>query len=205
MKFILSALALVALAGLSAPAHLDAQNPAQAQSELMAAIALEYGPETAPDYPAAADRYQAAARSGSREALLALARLYEPAGPLWQGPEIWLEHLLAASRAGWPEAAYRLARGLEEKIIEGYNPASFYLQAAAAGHGPAAKRLGEIYLEGLWGLARDEALGAVWLTVAAENHEPEAALALGRLFYQKNPIWLAAGWKKPRLPRAFIF
>jgi len=179
--------ALTLACGLLLAAPAAAQNPAQAQNELMAAIALEYSPETAPDYPAAAARYQAAAQAGSREALLALARLHAPEGPLWQGPELWQEHLLTASRAGWPEASYRLAKAVEDKVLDGQNPASFYFQAAAAGYGPAAKRLGEIYLEGLWGLSKDEKLGATWLTVAAENHEPEAALALGRLYYEQKP------------------
>ena len=163
------------------------------RSEFMAGLALEYRPEGAPDYPGAAARYQAAAAQGSREALLALARLSRPGGPLWTGADHWRERLLAASRAGWPEPAYQLAEALENKIVTGLAPVPFYFQAASAGHGPAALRLGQLYLEGGAGLPRDQAGGALWLTVAAENHEEGAALALGRLYYDQNPD-AAARW-----------
>ena len=171
----------------AAPLAAQEGDGSAAQNEYLAGLALEYRPEGPPDYPGAAARYQAAAGQGSREALWALARLSRPDGPLWSNADNWRDRLLAASRAGWPEAAYQLAQALENKLITGLNPAGFYLQAAAAGHGPAAFRLGQLYLEGQAGLPQDEARAALWLTVAAENHEEDAALALGRLYYEKNP------------------
>ena len=177
-----------------------AASPAMAQNsggreELLSAMALEYRPDALPDYQAAAARYRAAAAAGSREAWLGLVRLTEPGGPLWSGPEPWRENLLAASRAGWPEAAFQLAQALEKQTVpaDGLDPMQFYVQAAAAGFGPAALRLGEIYLEGGSGLARDERQASIWLAVAAENHEAAAGLALGKMYYDTNPA-AAARW-----------
>lgn len=179
---------------------LVAASPATAQSrsaqdEFLTGLTLEYRPEAASDYQGAAERYQDAAARGSREALLGLVRLYGPGAPLWSGPEVWREHLLAAARAGWPEAAFRLAEALEKQTVasEGLNPVQFYRQAASAGFGPAALRLGEMYLEGSRDLPKDEKQAALWLAVAAENHETAAALTLGRMFYEKDPA-AAARW-----------
>ncbi len=185
LRLLMALLALLAPA--LAPPPLAAQDPSAAQAEFLAGLALEYRPESSPDYQAAARHYQAAVAAGSREALLALARLSEPGGPLWQSPEVWRDHLLAAARAGWPEAAWQLAEALEKKTLTGLNPTTYYFQAAAAGVAPAARRLGELYLAGQGGLPRDESQAALWFTVAAENHDPAAALALGRFFYEKNP------------------
>lgn len=176
-------------------------SPVMAQSdagreELLSGMALEYRPDSPPDYHEAAARYRVAAAAGSREAWLGLVRLTEPGGPLWSGPEPWRENLLAASRAGWPEAAFQLAEALEKQTVAsgGLNPLQFYVQAATAGYGPAALRLGELYLEGGSDLARDEKQAAIWLAVATENHEaaaarwlekansPEAGYLLGELY-----------------------
>ncbi|MDR0881739.1 MAG: sel1 repeat family protein [Candidatus Adiutrix sp.] len=170
--------------GLFLAAALPAQADDPARAELLAGLALEYRPVGDPDYQAAAGHYQAAAAAGSREALLALARLSGPGAPLWQGPELWRDRLLAAARAGWPEAAFQLAEGLADQTLTGLDPAAFYFQAATAGHGPAARRLGELYLAGQ---PKDESQAAFWLALAAENHEPEAALALGKLLYPSRP------------------
>jgi len=125
---------------------------------------------------------------------LGLARLHGPDGPLWQGPEIWRGHLLAAARAGWTEAAFTLAEGLEKEPSPGLDPASFYLQAAAAGHPAAAHRLAVLYDEGAGGLVRNAGQALLWLTVAASGGDPDAALELGRHYYEKSPeeasVWL---------------
>lgn len=177
---------LLAIMLTAAPALAQGQS---ALEEFMAGLALEYRPESAPDYQGAAARYQAAAALGSREALLGLTRLYGPGSPLWTGPELWREHLLAACRAGWPEAAFQLAEAVEKQTVsaDGLSPVQLYGQAASAGYGPAALRLGLMYLEGARGLASNEEQAALWLAVAAENHEPAAGLALGRMYYEKNP------------------
>lgn len=163
---------------------------AGAQQQYLSGLALEYNPETIPDYSAIGRHYQAAATGGSREARLALARLSEPGGPLDQGPQVWRERLMAATEAGWPEAAYRLGEALEQGLLPAdprLNPASLYLQAAMAGHGPAAWRLGESYYKSQAGSGPDEGRAVIWLSLAATNGVEEAALSLGRLYYKKNP------------------
>ncbi|MDR3038189.1 MAG: sel1 repeat family protein [Candidatus Adiutrix sp.] len=178
-----------------APAAL-AQNPAEARAEFLAGLALEYRPDGLPDATGARDHYQAAARAGSREALLALARLQAPSGALWRTPEAWRDSLTAAARAGWAEAALDLAEALERRTIVApdLNPAAFYFQAAAAGQPVAARRLAAFYAAGSWGLPRDEGQAILWLTVAAENHDPEAALDLGRRLYRQKNQAAAALW-----------
>lgn len=175
-----------------------------AQDEFMLGLSLEYSPDNSSDFNAAAAHYQRAASLGSREALLALARIHGPGAPLWQGPEVWKEKLLAASHGGWPEASFELAQALEKKTVsaDGLEPSTFYLRAAAAGHGPAALRLGELYQSGLAGLKRDPQAAALWLTVAAENHEAEAALALGRMYYESKPAVALAWLEKAQSPEA---
>ena len=163
--------------------------PDNGWQEFLAGLALEY--QTRPE--AARDHYLAAARAGSREALLGLTRLHGPGGPLWEGAELWRDHLLAAARAGWAEAAFTLAEALEKAEETSLEPASFYLQAAAAGHPAAAHRLAALYDEGAGGLARDPGQALLWLTVAATEGDPEAALKLGRYYFQKSPEE-AAGW-----------
>jgi TPR repeat protein len=74
----------------------------------------------------------------------------------------------------------------------GLEPFLLFQQAAAAGHGPAALRLGQLYLGG-GPLPRDEARAAMWLALAAEARQTEASLTLGRLYYDKNPA-AAAKW-----------
>jgi|GEM_PF-2199404 len=176
--------------------------PSAAQAEFLAGLALEYRPEAAPDYAGAAGHYRAAATAGSREALLALARLSRPNGPLWTKAETWRDHLAEAARAGWAEAAFELAEALEQKLVEGLNPINYYFQAAAAGHGPAALRLGQLYLDGAPGLPQDRRQGLIWLSLAAENHEPRAALILGRLYYPGQPE-VARHWlEKAQSPEA---
>lgn len=176
--------------------------PSTAQAEFMAGLALEYRPDAAPDYAGAAGHYRAAAAAGSREALLALARLSQPNGPLWTKAETWRDHLVEAARAGWAEAAFQLAEALEQKLVEGLNPINYYFQAAATGHGPAALRLGQLYLEGAPDLPQNQRQGLIWLTVAAENREPRAALILGRLYYPDQPD-LARRWlEKAQSPEA---
>ncbi len=172
-----------------------AAEAATAQSEFLAGLASEYRSAAPPDYPEAARHYEAAAAAGSREALLALARLSVPGGPLNATPAQWRDRLLAASRAGWPLAACQLAEALEKNQVpaDGLNAAGLYFQAAAAGHGPAARRLGELYLSGQGGLAPDQAQGLMWLTVAAENQDDAAALDLGRFYYAQDRT-LAARW-----------
>lgn len=196
-----SAFLIFGLSLLAFGAQAQAGAPA-AQAEFMAGLALEYQPEAAPDYVGAAGHYRAAAAAGSREALLALARLSQPNGPLWTKAETWRDHLVEAARAGWAEAAFQLAEALEQKLVEGLDPGNYYFQAAAAGHGPAALRLGQLYLDGGLGLPRDRRQGLIWLTVAAENHEPRAALILGRLYYPDRPE-IARRWlEKAQGPEA---
>lgn len=176
----------------------------EGESEFLKALALEYKAEGEPDYKGAYARYQAAARAGSREALLGLARLSKPGGPLGLSAEIWRDNLAAAAGAGWPEAAFELAQALEQGLVKGdFNPGDFYFQAAKAGHIPAARRLGELYLARGGNSPEDEKSGFMWLTVAAENHEPEAALALGRLYYEKNPSAARHWLEKAESPEAF--
>ena len=180
------------------PSFAFAQVSDSRQRDFLAALALEFQAAGQPDYQAAAALYETAARAGSREAVLALARLYGPDEPLWSGPENWRNRLVSAVGAGWPEAAYNLARALESGQIDPaaspYPITALYIQAASAGFGPAALRLGQLYLEGGAGLSRqDESQAAMWFTVAAENHEPAAFLALGQLFYETNP-GVAARW-----------
>ncbi|UQZ89634.1 hypothetical protein C4J81_10605 [Deltaproteobacteria bacterium Smac51] len=199
-KLFAAALLISAITLNSAPA--PAQN--EAQREFMAGLSLEYSPEAAPDYQKAAGHYERAAAAGSREALLALSRLKGPLAPLWRDGASWRDSLLAASRAGWPEAAFQLAQALEKNEVprEGLTPAQFYLQSAASGYGPAALRLGEMYLSGSGNLNKDESQAALWLTVAAENHEPSAALALGKLYYEKNPATASRWLERSDLPEA---
>ena len=163
-----------------------------ARQDFLTGLALEYQPDipqnTTPDYEAIGKHYQAAAQGGSREALWALARLSGPNEPLDQGPEKWRSHLIAATQAGWPEAAYRLGEALEKNLVptNGLNPATYYAQAAMASHGQAALKLGQMYLAGKY-LPKNETQGAIWLAMAAENQVEEAALNLGELYYHKNP------------------
>ena len=175
------------------PVLTETENETEAaRQNFLTGLALEYRadipPDATPDYPTIAKHYQAAAQGGSREALWALARLSGPSQPLYQGPEQWRNHLLAAAQANWPEAAYRLGEALEKNLIpsSGLNPATYYAQAAMAGHGRAALRLGQMYLDGK-SLPHNENQAAVWLTMAAENQVEEAALNLGELYYHKNP------------------
>ena len=171
-----------------------------AWTELMAGLALEY--RTPPDAAGAREHYLAAARAGSREALLGLARLHGPESPLWQGPDLWRDHLLAAARAGWAEAAFTLAEALEKKTVSGLEPVPFYLKAAAAGHPAAAHRLAAFYDEGAGGLPRDPGQALLWLTVAASREDRNAALELGLHYYQNNPE-TAMGWlEKSGTPEA---
>lgn len=196
-----------ALSLLSLPALADARGAAPGQREFLAGLTLEYRAEGSPDYPAAAAYYKAAARAGSREALLALARLSAPDEPLWSGPENWRDRLIAAAGAGWPEAAYNLADALERgKIDQAPSDGAItdlYVQAASGGFGPAAMRLGQICLEGRAGWPeRDESQAAMWFTVAAENHEPAAFLALGKMFYETNPPASARWLERASTPEA---
>jgi len=182
--------------------------PAAAQTDpawtgFLAGLALEY--RTPPDAVGARDHYLGAARAGSREALLGLARLHGPESPLWQGPELWRDHLLAAARAGWAEAAFTLGEALEKKTVSGLDPVPFYLKAAAAGHPAAAHRLAALYDEGAGGLTRDPAQALMWLTVAASGEDREAALELGRHFYQKNQETAAVWLEKSGLPEALYW
>jgi len=175
----------------------------QGLADYLAGLALEYKTEGDPDYQGAFSLYQTAAKAGSREAALALARLSEPGGQLGQTPEQWRDYLAAASKAGWPEAAFTLAQGLEQGLFNsgGLKPGDYYFQAALAGHPQASRRLGELYLQDE-SQARDESLGAMWLAVAVGNHDVEAALALGRLYYQKNPPAARHWLEKAAAPEA---
>ena len=197
--------ALLAGALLLTASPLAAQSPPQGLADYVAGLAYEYKADGSSEPALAAQYYEKAAAAGSREALLALARLAGPGEALWQGPDHWRDRLLAASRAGWPEAAFRLAEALEKGQIKdsGSAYAAFYLQAAAAGHGPAALRLGNLYLTGQGGLPRDEEQAALWLALAAANHMDEAALTLGKFFYEANPA-IALRWleRAPALPEA---
>lgn len=178
------------------PAKANAEDKGKARQEYLSGLALEFNPEIRPDYTTIARHYQSAAERGSREALLALARLSEPGGPLDKGPQVWQGHLLKAAAAGWPEAAFNLGEALGQGTLPSnpaLNPAYFYMQAATAGHGTAALRLGEIYLEGSHGLERDEAQAVIWLGLAANNSEEAAALRLGQIYYEKNPP-VALSW-----------
>jgi TPR repeat protein len=136
---------------------------------------------------------------------LALARLHGPGSPLWQGPDLWRDHLLAAARAGWAEAAFTLAEALEKKTVSGFSPAPFYLQAAAAGHPAAAHRLAVLYDEGAGGLPRDPDQALLWLTVAAARDDQDAALELGRHFFQKDPEKAAVWLEKSGQPEALYW
>lgn len=177
--------------------------PDQGLADYLAGLALEYRTDEEPDYQGAFALYQSAAKSGSREAALALARLSEPGGQQGQTPEQWRDYLAAASKAGWPEAAFTLAQGLEQGLFNsgGLQPGDYYFQAALAGHPQAAGRLGELYLQD-GSPERDESLGAMWLAVAVGNHNAEAALTLGRLYCHKNPS-VARHWlEKATAPEA---
>ncbi|MDR1922189.1 MAG: hypothetical protein LBS31_10685, partial [Candidatus Adiutrix sp.] len=144
LKPLLTAGPLLAALFIFLPGQALAQK--NAQEELLAGLAQEYRPEGAPDHQAAATHYQAAARAGSREALLALARLHAPDGPLWRTAEVWRGHLLAAAEAGWPSAAFELGEAIEKGAVPAgsLEPFLLFQQAAAAGHGPAALRLGQL-------------------------------------------------------------
>jgi len=197
------------LAGLALPVLFWAL-PARAQSEpgsawngFLAGLALEY--RLPPEAAGAREQYLAAARAGSREALLGLVRLHGPGSPLWQGPDLWRDHLLAAARAGWAEAALTLAEALEKKTVTGLDPIPFYLQAAAAGQSAAAHRLAALYDEGAGGLSRDPGQALLWLTVAAARDDREAALELGRYYYQKNPEAAAVWLEKSGTPEAWYW
>jgi len=201
-KSLKSGLAALFLAFLGAAPLAQAQtNPAW--TEFLAGLALEY--RNPPEAAGAREHYLAAARAGSREALLGLARLHGPGSPLWQGPDPWRDHLLAATRAGWAEAAFTLAEALEKKIIQGLDPAPFYLQAAAAGHPSAAHRLAVLYDEGSGGLARDPDQAFLWLTVAAARDDRDAALELGRYYFQKDPETAAVWLEKSGTPEALYW
>ncbi|MDR2934526.1 MAG: hypothetical protein LBV70_01380 [Candidatus Adiutrix sp.] len=174
-------LARLALSGLLWAVPAQAQpEPGPAWTGFLAGLALEY--RCPPEAAGAREHYLAAARAGSREALLGLARLHGPGSPLWQGPDLWRDHLLAAARAGWAEAAFSLAEALEKKTVSGLEPTPFYLQAAAAGHPAAAHRLAALYDEGAGGLPRDPGQALMWLTVAAARDDRSAALELGRYY-----------------------
>jgi TPR repeat protein len=184
--------------------------PAQAQPDsgpawtgFLAGLALEY--RLPPEAAGAREHYLAAARAGSREALLGLARLHGPGSPLWQGPDLWRDHLLAAARAGWAEAAFILAEALEKKTLSGLEPTPFYIQAAAAGHPAAAYRLAALYDEGAGGLPRDPGQALLWLTVAASRDDQNAALELGRYYYQQNPEEAAVWLEKSGTPEAMYW
>ncbi len=188
---------LLLMCCLWAPATLSAQNHKEAQKELLSGLALEYRAEGPPDYKGAQMHYENAAAAGSREALLALARLARPGSQAENTIIDYALRLQKASRAGWVEAAFELGQLLENnpEVKAEMPPASYYFQGAAAGHPGAARRLGEMYLNGEGGLVQDEKQGILWLTVAAENFDPGAAETLGLFFYQKNPEvamrWLA--------------
>jgi TPR repeat protein len=164
---------------------------------------LEY--REPPDAAGAKDHYLAAARAGSREALLGLVRLHGPGAPLWQGSDIWRDHLLAAARAGGAEAALALAEALGKKTISGPDPLPFYLQAAAAGLPAAAHRLAALYDEGAGGLPRSPERALLWLTVAAAGGAQDAALELGRHYYQENPTTAAVWLEKSGTPEALYW
>lgn len=192
------------LIGFSGPAEAQT-NSSTAQNEFMAGLAKEYSPDLKADYNQAAAHYETAASAGSREAALALTRLYRPEGPLWRNPETWREKLLIACRAGWPEAAFDLAEALEKGLIDDktLNPANYYLQAASAGHSTAAYKLSLIYQNGRHGLPPNEAQSLMWLTIAAENHSLEAALELGRILYKNNPGAAVRWLEKADSPEAY--
>ena len=196
-------LAIMAAFLLSAPEARAQSGQGPAWTEFLAGLALEY--HIPPEAAGAREHYLAAARAGSPEALLGLARLHSPEGPLWQGPELWRDHLLVAARAGWAEAAVALAEALEKKTITGLEAAPFYLQAAAAGWPTAAHRLAALYDEGSGGLPRDPDQALLWLTVAAAGDDPEAALELGRYYYQKDPEKAAVWLEKSGTPEALYW
>ncbi|MDR2947392.1 MAG: sel1 repeat family protein, partial [Candidatus Adiutrix sp.] len=85
--------------------------------------------------------------------------------------------------------AFSLAEALEKQTVpaNGLSPLPLYMQAASAGYGPAALRLGRMYLEGAVGLTPDARQAALWLVVAAENHEAAAGLELGKMFRTADP------------------
>ncbi|MGL4209621.1 MAG: tetratricopeptide repeat protein [Candidatus Adiutrix sp.] len=156
--------------------------------DFLEALAWEYAPLGAADYEKAASLYEKSAAGGFKGAFLALARLYAPHGPLWAGEETWFRHLLGAAMAADSEAAFELACALEAGTIvkEGFEASDFLKQAASLGHGEAALKLGKQYLDGL-GADADEKTGAMWLAVAANYNQPEAALILGRFYFETNP------------------
>jgi len=84
---------------------------------------------------------------------------------------------------GYPAERFALAQRYEnaEGLARDYARAlQLYCEAAAFGHSGAAYSIGWMYLNGR-GVARDDAVGAAWLKLAAERGDEQAALLLGRL------------------------
>lgn len=137
-----------------------------------------------------------------RAVLACLLILAVWAAPAWAGPSHFSRdvparaddaRLRAAAEKGSADAQYLLGAMLmvraEEQELSGWRAravmlykqaASWFHQAAGAGHAKARFSLGLMHLRGL-GVARDAAKALRWLEAAARDHDPDANYLLGAM------------------------
>ena len=160
-------------------------------NDFLKGLALEFKGQGEPDLNGAVALYEKAESAGSTEALRRLFYLKGPLGPLWAGPEQWQPWLYKAAQKDWPEAHYQMGAALEKKLYPAgkSSPYDWYYKAALNGHGPAALRLGEYYLQ------NKDRQGLMWLALAAQMGQDKAALSLGK-YYLETDILAAENWLK---------
>jgi TPR repeat protein len=135
-----------------------------------------------PDFVGAAKWARAAAVEGSGEGQALLAHILTT-GPVRDADEalLWYQRSAANGAANglFGYAAALAARGLDASE-DGVSVVTLITQAAEAGHIPAARALGQLYLRGA-AVARDTDAAARWLQVAAAAGDKDAQADLGNL------------------------
>jgi TPR repeat protein len=151
-------------------------------------LAFQYlaGTGTNRDDIEAARMFREAAEGGIARAAYNLGLMHAAGRGVPRDPAQALKWYERAAKAGDPYGAYAWARALETspQAAQRYGEiAPLYLEAAKAGHLPAAVRYGAMLLEGR-GVSRDRTRAEFWLRHAADFGYPEAALLMGDLFGQ---------------------
>ena len=161
---------------------------------------IGFGEAKAPDYKAAANYYERAARNGSAEAAYALAALYRDAligdiGAEGEAREktfrektfFWMNE---AAVGGWPQAQYEVAvfyysgKGVDPDSQQ----AHVWLEKAAKNNHVLAQRfLGALYLngasaDGKMTVKPDAKKGANWYLKAAYNDDGPSQAVMGMLY-----------------------
>ena len=154
------------------------------------------------DYPAAFDRYQAAAEAGHQDAQYRLAEMYH------EGTGIERDESLAAywyrktAERGNSDAQYWLCIMHREGmgVPRDYGE-SFYwcLRASENGHAAALFAVGQFYFDGLGnGFTRNHVKAYIWYSLALEQGDEDAPLMLEVLERDMPPLQIESAQRQAR-------